>query len=132
MKLTLKDAVDGFRKQWNWMADETLKRKRKIIKNQYFDEHDILRNIPLPHHCCYLCEFSKMICVGDAWCNKCPIEWGGKIGNCYHKDRDEDYKGLFSRWEKTTDYEEAARLARKIANLPLKEKYRKEYENAID
>lgn len=55
-----------------------------------------------------------------------PIDWGGKIGNCYHRDATKDYKGLCAKWEKAEDYIEAAHLAQEMANLPLKEQYQKE------
>lgn len=128
MNITLKEAVDGFRKQWNWIADETLKQKRRVEKFEYFDEQDIDPH-DTPWRDCYLCEFSRSVYIGHQ-CDKCPIEWGGKIGDCYHKNTRGDYRGLYVRWIKAADYKEAARLAREIANLPLKEKYREEYERS--
>lgn len=134
MKITLKEAVDSFCKQWNWMADETLTRKRKVEKEEYFDTQDIdKRDRPLL--CCYLCEYAHGLTKYNpdmVVCSNCPINWGGKIGNCCSKDAKDDNKGLYEKWDKSTDdYIEAATLAREIANLPLKEQYREEYENAI-
>ena len=124
MAITLKDAVDGFRKQWNWMADETLRQKRKVEKDEYFDAHGIdVRDRPFNE--CYMCEFAPE-------CVACPICWGGTLDLCNYREPYYRFDGLFGMWNGTRDYQEAARLARKIANLPLKEKYRKEYENAID
>ncbi len=132
MNITLKDAVDGFRKQWNWMADETLRQKRKVEKEEYFDTQGIDER-DRPILCCYLCEYThslKKYNPDMVVCNNCPINWGGKIGNCCSKDVRDDDKGLYEEWEKTNDdYEEAARLAREIANLPLKIKYMNDYEN---
>ena len=65
MTFTLKTAVDNFRKQWDWIADETLQRKRKVAKGEYFVAHGI-SNIPLME--CYLCEFST-------GCDVCPVKW---------------------------------------------------------
>ncbi len=128
MKLTLKEAVDNFRKQWNWIADETLQQKRKVEKDEYFDSHRIdAQDRPLNE--CHLCEFTRK-CMDK--CMDCPICWGGKIGTCLNKDAWNDHKGLFVRFIRSNYYIKAANLARKIANLPLKEKYREEYENAID
>ena len=41
MKLTLKEAVDNFREQWNWIADETLRRKYRVQKHSYFEMNGI-------------------------------------------------------------------------------------------
>ncbi len=122
MTFTLKTAVDNFRKQWDWIADETLQRKRKVAKSEYFVAHGI-SNIPLME--CYLCEFST-------GCDVCPVKWGGKLNFCINRNANLDNKGLLAQWKYTKNYKKAARLARKIANLPLKKKYREEYENAID
>lgn len=130
MKITLKEAVDNFRKQWNWIADETLKRKRQVKEFEYFDEQ-VSVELSIPYNECYLCQFSGVERLVDQ-CTKCPVEWSGEIGNCYDKDALDDHASLYGRWEMTTDYIEAANLAREIANLPLKKQYQEEYENAID
>ena len=128
--IALKDAVDNFRSQWNWMADKTLKRRGKVKKVDYFNAHEI-SSFDIPIHYCYLCDYTKTRYIGDV-CKNCPIEWGGKIGNCCDKNSRCDNQSLFAKWKYTTDYIEAANLACEIANLPLKEQYREEYENAIN
>ena len=131
MTIKLKGAVDNFRKQWNWIADETLRQKRKVTKKEYFAAQGVTW-FDIPPCMCYLCAYTKTCRVGDDQCDKCPIEWGGKISNCCHNNFEGDYRSLYARWEYTTDYIAAANLAREIANLPLKEQYQEEYKNAID
>lgn len=136
MAITLKDAVDGFRKQWGWMADETLRQKRKVKKVEYFYARH-MGHAEMPFNQCYLCEFVvfgyRNIPVGfHHLCNDCPVEWGGKVNHCVRRNRYINKKGIYWKWFITTNYKKAARLAREIANLPLKEKYQEEYENAID
>ena len=121
--ITLKEAIDNFRKQWNWMADETLIQERKVEKEEYFNAHSINEEDRL-RICCYLCEF-----VGSRPCIKCPVKWPGEAGNCSDRDTRFDDRGLYEQWAHTIDYEKAARLAREIANLPLIEEYQEEYEN---
>ena len=133
MNITIKDAVDGFRKQWNWMADETLRQKRKVGKIEYFNAHSIgFRDMPF--RCCYLCEFvvfgDRDIPVGfNHFCNDCPVEWGGKVNQCVRRNWYINKKGIYQKWFITANYKKAARLAREIANMPLKIKYMNDYEN---
>lgn len=44
-KLTREQAIEEHRKMWNWIADETLKQKRKVNENEYF-QHINLTDIP--------------------------------------------------------------------------------------
>lgn len=44
-KLTKEKAIEEHRKMWNWIADETLKQKRKVNENEYF-QHLNLTDIP--------------------------------------------------------------------------------------
>lgn len=68
--LTLKEAINNFRKQWEWIADKTLTRKVKVIKANYFSAHGISAH-DLPLHGCYLCEYIKAKYIGDI-CQDCP------------------------------------------------------------
>lgn len=103
-----KKAIKNFRKMWNWIAYETEKRKRKVHKYQYFTENKI---IDIPRNQCYLCEMCHSVC------SECPVDWG--------EDKDilfcEDFESPYDSWTDSYDWKDSARLARKIANLPLKE-----------
>ena len=37
MKLTREQAIMEHRKMWNWIADETLRLKRRVPKDNYFE-----------------------------------------------------------------------------------------------
>lgn len=117
-ELTLRETIDNHKVLWTWLADETLKRKRKIRKIEYFLEHGI-DDIDFPSHLCYCCEYADQKSV-DGSCTCCPLEWGKS--NCYITS------GLFRKWEFEVDYKKAAELARQIANLPLKKKFIEQYE----
>ena len=113
MKLTKSEAIANHRKMWNWIADETLKRKCKVRKREYFETHGLT---DVPRNVCYCCEYSC-----DESCSDCPIEWGGEYGTCESKDNKGDRKGLYTLWYDEYDYIKAAELARQIAELPERE-----------
>lgn len=113
-KLTLKElkeVVDNHKVLWTWLADETLIRKYKVEKYEFFAEHGIYR-LEAPICCCYCCEYDVQNLNG---CASCP--WGEL--KCFDS--------LFNEWLGEDDYVEAAELARQIANFPLKKKYVKQY-----
>lgn len=113
MRLTKDEAIANHRKMWNWIAEETLKQKCKVEKWEYFKSHRIT-DIPLRE--CYCCEYAFNGNYSD--CEKCPIEWGGKHGSCTGRDSVDDIRGLYALWLQEPDYIKAAKLAKKIAELP--------------
>lgn len=54
-RLSKSEAIKKHRKIWNWIADETLKQKRKINKNEYFMAHKGVTDTLLCDCCC--CEY---------------------------------------------------------------------------
>ena len=109
MTFTKEQAITEHRKMWNWIADETEKRKRKIRKSEYFKEHHIA-HLTRPWGDCYCCEYALIACEQDVKCMYCPIDWGS-VESCFD--------GVFASWlNEDRDYKIAAELARKIANLP--------------
>lgn len=107
MNLSREQAISRHRKMWNWIADETKRLKRKIKKYEYFKVMEI---DDIPDSKCYCCEF--LLNHPNCCANNCIIDWGknsGCIGSYYGK------------WIYTDDWQEAARLARIIANLPERE-----------
>ena len=117
--LTLRETVDNHRVLWNWLTDETLKRKRKVQKKEYFVEHGV-EECDFPRNLCYCCEYNISNISKGQECSSCPIDWKGK---CYYTE------SLYRVWYNETDYIKAAKLAREIANLPLKPKFTEQYEN---
>ena len=111
--------IENHRKMWNWLADETEKRKLKMNKTDYFEENRECRGIKL-RNWCYLCEYTVNytgIYSYSINCGVCPINWGSDSG--YYMCEN-DGKGIYSQWCHCDpdDWQTAARLARKIANLP--------------
>lgn len=121
-KLTKQEAIRSHRKMWNWIADETLKRKRHMGKCDYFKEKEI-ENIFV--NSSYCCEYAEQKCneTGKGrWCEYCLFDWRRKDGSiqCINRE-DNTWKGLYVEWaSETTNYKKAAELAREIANLPEK------------
>ena len=111
LNLTKAQAIAEHRKMWRWIADETKKRGRRVWKEEYFKA----MNIPpenRPDTDCYCCEYA------GGHCPDCPVELGGDFGHCSDRDTCGDWEGLYAQWANTNDPEEAAWLARKIAELP--------------
>lgn len=109
MILTREEAIENHRKMWNWIADETEKRKKAVFTEDYFIEHNL-------NSCflyCYCCHYNKYINRSPN-CETCPVEWGGETGICTDKD------SPYFRFSLTHyyDYKNAAKYAREIANLP--------------
>lgn len=111
LKRKEKKAIKNFRNMWNWIADETEKRKTKVHKDQYFTENKIHYE-DLPMNCCYLCEmyYGK--------CSQCAVDWGDGVELV---DYCEDFKSPYDLWTYSDDWKDSAIIAREIANLPLKE-----------
>ena len=115
-------AIENFRNMWEWMAKRTEELKRKVVKIEYFWEHNILE-IPMCY--CFLCEYANEQFInkgGEDYCEYCPIDFGYDI--CMGEEEAEGTMRIFDRWYycPREDWEEAARLCREIAELPEKEK----------
>ena len=108
MILTREEAIENHRKMWNWIADETEKRKKIVFKEEYFIEHN-LNSCFLDCYCCHYTHINR-----SPSCETCPVEWGGETGICTDKD------SPYFRFSLTHyyDYKSAAKYAREIANLP--------------
>ena len=134
--LTLKETVEKHRKLWNWIADETEKQKR-IVKNA--ENPMVQKDEPLND--CYCCEFvfEQYGHPHYRYCDKCPLNWG-KSQDLYHRCL--EFDTLYDLWcdilnddivfeNEAEKLKEAVRVARKIANLPLKPEYQKMYDEEI-
>lgn len=113
MELTREEAISEHRKMWNWIADEIEKEKRdqyiEGLKKEYCDrEGYYIRSN------CFCCEYTKYIC------DYCPIEWKSEVEDsmCMQKYEEDDDEGLYALCCNELDWEEQAKLARQIANLP--------------
>ena len=135
MTLTKQEAIEGHRKMWSWIADQL--EKASPIDN--FDIYDLKErycadnNLNLKCNC-FCCEFA------DRDCDSCPLVWGTEsetfdyfceegmkipIRYRYMFESDiENTTGLWNYADTLSDYglyEEAAKIARQIADLPEKD-----------
>lgn len=132
--MTIKECQEEHKKLWNWIADETERRRGIVYKDDYFKQQwSTLRRVPHLH--CFACEHDK-IANDNEWncCNSCPIDWG-KIFNdeldtkymCqyhqspYQKWREMRRKIGLSAVRSPMLIKELADLAREVATLPFKE-----------
>lgn len=126
---TAEDIIFHHRKLWNWIANESLKLKRKVDKSEYFDAMGIVHE---PENRCYLCEYD--LHHGISMCDYCLVDWKycGDVSSydyksecytnmCIHK-YDYDYMNVYGYWCQVPDYDynTAAKLAYIIANLPIR------------
>ena len=126
MELTREQAIIEHRKMWNWIADETERRKCVVNKREYIrskrshDEGVLLFD-------CYCCEYSHGYAYQRrdstrAYCKYCPIDWPSRaeLWKCEHSQFN-DEKGLYRLWitaYNKRSYRQAATIARQIATLP--------------
>lgn len=97
---------------WNWLADHPEAEKGDYFKNWDFDS--------IPRNECFACEVAcREANRTDTYrtCMCCPLG-GGQVVGCN--------SGLYIDWRYEEQSEKRRKLARKIANLPWKEKKEKE------
>lgn len=117
-RLTKQDAIQHHRKMWNWIANETERRKRKVWKSEYFEAMGISGS-DIPDGMCYCCEFDRQQNKICGKCIACPIDWNSKVSKHMCTDKyGYDENGLFMLWFCSWNWKTAARLAREIAELP--------------
>lgn len=108
--MSKKEAVENYRKMWRWIAEETLSRKTKIHKKDYFEHFKIAS---IPFRMCYLCDYVNKLNIKFFKCRKCPVNWG-KRKTCYADD------SLYYKWYKTYHYELCAKYAKEMSELEEK------------
>jgi hypothetical protein len=126
MTLTKQEAIENHRKMWNWIADELEKGNGPKyynvinIKTEYFIKHNIKpENTPKSY--CYCCEYAKSI-KPSLDCGDCPLKWPNTDdSNCLQQFLADGLYIKIRRLFIKKGYKKAAKLARKIANLPERE-----------
>ena len=121
------EAIKKHRAMWNWIAEQIVTYERTMnigtLKEKYIEmQGDDTRKMYLTNNC-YLCNYT------DINCYKCPIIWPSEFERFQCEDSTilpNGYivDGLYTECRKlylTNDWQSQAELARKIANLPLKE-----------
>lgn len=115
LHLAKEQAIAEHRKMWNWIADETEKKKRKITEHDYFKTHSIV-SANRPFGECYACEYGAELTDSDLFqdiCRLCPLDWGGRADDCMCIN-----VFCYGEWFYTNNWKEAAELARRIAEVP--------------
>lgn len=116
-KLTFTQSVEMFRKHWNTIADmtpEEMKGCETTIKIKRIALEKIGINEDLSF-CCFCCEYANESGIS---CDRCPIRWSEQLNNCTGRG-DGEY-AIFVKAINRGEYEQAAEIARKIANLPAR------------
>lgn len=121
MNLTFDETIENHRKMWNWIADETLKRKQFVKKEEYFIQNGLHYEEYGTN--CYCCQYvdEQLHPLSYRNCNLCPIKWTNnekyRRAECCYEDV------LFKKWIDTyefNEWEDAAKYAKQIANLPAR------------
>lgn len=128
MNLTREQAIIEHRKMWNWIAEECLKRKKKVLKADYLFNENKRYYPPLHCYCCgYAMQHVKDYDDGyPQRCRYCPIDWGSngiRKFTCieiFNNSNGLIREGLYRKYELLNDnnYKVAASLAKQIAELP--------------
>lgn len=105
--MTREEAIRKHRELWHWIAAEHRRRKSAIVYKGH--NPDVAEEEPM--NSCWLCEYVRSIGIR---CEDCPINWGSET--CL-KDG-----SPYNAWafDISLDYEERAKLADTIAELPEK------------
>ena len=112
MKLSKAEAIRRHRLMWNWIADETIRLKRKVDKLEAF-AHFTWNPV---RALCWCCEYGR---ITHNSCSNCIMVWPGST--CVYADHDDENlipTGLYKLWTYEQDPEKSAALARQIAELP--------------
>lgn len=123
MELSKEEAVRRHRLMWNWIAEETLKQKRCVDKEEAFEHFGWGSDIDCN---CWCCEYASSISyIGK--CNRCPLVWkinGEERAYCcdvYPIAGSQSRHGWYWLWRDAylrSEYERASYYARRIAKLP--------------
>lgn len=109
--MTREEAIKKHRELWHWIADETRRRKDCYVLK--VENKDVAKEGPL--NSCWLCEYARQFQkFYYEYCYACPINWGVKT--CM-KEGSPYRAWTFGSY---LDYEERAKLADTIAELPEK------------
>ena len=123
MKLTKEEAIRRHIMMWEWIADETLKRKEYVDKFDAFEHFGWDPRSVLSR--CWCCEYASSIDT-NCICDHCPIKWPSKAtyGLCTRFEDGERILhglGLYDLWNKSVerdDWRTAAYYALYISMLP--------------
>lgn len=127
MALTKEEAIRRHRMMWEWIGNETLRRRKRVERFEAFYHFgwkmpDYSERSILIDPNCWACRYAK----GN--CYRCPIKWpglGNRFSSCSRMEIDalewQYSDGLFIRWMKAkdkNDWRTAAYYALYISMLP--------------
>lgn len=135
--LTKEECVRRHRLLWNYIADEILEQEKVPwnYKEKAF-EHFGWYNGVIFNYCwaCYYCQMKDFEMVDtentNSWinCHNCLFDWHGRGDEPWDAEWSnycDDGMTLYSRFDTlrntNKDWKEAARIAREIANMPVRE-----------
>lgn len=107
--------VDQHRAMWNWIADQ-IEKSQKVknindLKKRWCKSHKVH-----PVHDCFSCEYDARVALVQCKC--CLFDWG--VPRCEYSCED-GYYGSCRYLYCNDDWKKQAELARKVANLPVRE-----------
>lgn len=118
--LTKQQAIDEHQKMWNWIADQYKAGRTEDVlslKEEFCFKNGIVYLI----NYCFCCDYASDDCIPK--CEKCPIVWCYFIGRFCCESRYSLYKKIFDLTKvrcSISNTKKAEKLARKIANLPVR------------
>ena len=118
MKLTKEEAIKRHRLMWNWIAEETLRRKKCVDTIDAFKHFGWRDGYQIYH--CWCCAYDRH--HGND-CSRCPIKWPSKtnILQCIDYYPGLQGKGINNIWRRAVDnndWRKAAYYAFYISMLP--------------
>lgn len=124
--LTIKETQYKHIEMWNWIAEQSEKKKSSVGKTEYFNAIGIKEK---PVYYCWCCEFVNGvqnligISPNGLECKLCPVkDWEEKNSGSLYPPC---VRGLYGTWLKSIngfDYKKASKIAKKIANLQFVER----------
>lgn len=108
MQLTKEEAIRRHRMMWNWIADESIRQKRRVERREAF-EHFGWGVTKTDFWCC------EYVAANNKKCSDCPIAWP-KGARCAINDNTPYIKWCFS-----LGYNDCAKYAKQIEELPERE-----------
>lgn len=110
--MTLTECIENHKEKWHWIANKTLKQRRKILEFEYFREN----NITMPILGSYCCTYDNLTTEYKRdKCKYCPFVKNKPL-NPYDKHC---FNGLYELWFFELNYIKCAELARAIAECQL-------------
>ena len=105
--------IENHKKLWDWIYQETLKKKKDINKFHYFKKYSTyLKRIPKEY--CYLCEYNDQF-LNRITCENCLGKWDRCAGIMLSSEN--KYDGLYSRYKNEDKWFKKAQLAKEIRDI---------------